>query len=585
MDPLEQGNIGPTRYGDGVVAIAMRDSRSTQSSLACDTLPASVHPAPPNKNDAYTVHSCTENAKNERQLEHQNENPTMFPPSFHAVPPGKLTGQTLKPEEVHNRLMSHHPHPYGNIYINAVPGRSYPMGPPSGSSNGYAYVRPPLGVPYATPLPPNRAMVTGHQGQGMMHPMSALPLYPGPMPPYAPPPQQIIGGPHFHGPPNGFHDPANNAQGPRSTYNLGYLDPQGITHPSMQHPPPSSMPMEPGPPKRQLPGPWPYHAPGPVTSNAPTYNQPYFPLNGSYIANGSGSNDSKAKAFAAPHFVGIDERPGTQGPPSCLPIISDITRAKQDAIRKAAHEASRMPSKKERNVIISSGRAMPMYLNNRHDGAAFRDEYWKRIQNDPSLPVAPYPPPPVFIDRVRPAPRQNIRDRLSPYCHPYVRVTSEHIRKAIPKEASAIFHILDRRVNFDAHEADASMYSLLRSWVQDDPFRYTPPAGSNLLEYISLPSQRRIDYVHENDDEEYEDEYGGHETQDQEGTVNKPLDIFAKLNSLKHVPSIDALRASQVIRGGKRRKYNCRVHKRRHFRVLKRLKRLGIDLACIQRKK
>jgi hypothetical protein len=32
-------------------------------------------------------------------------------------------------------------------------------------------------------------------------------------------------------------------------------------------------------------------------------------------------------------------------------------------------------------------------------------------------------------------------------------------------------HIFDRRVNLDAHPADASMYSLLRSWAQDDPYR------------------------------------------------------------------------------------------------------------------
>jgi hypothetical protein len=32
-------------------------------------------------------------------------------------------------------------------------------------------------------------------------------------------------------------------------------------------------------------------------------------------------------------------------------------------------------------------------------------------------------------------------------------------------------HIFDRRVNLDSHPADASMYSLLRSWAQDDPYR------------------------------------------------------------------------------------------------------------------
>ena len=575
MDP---GNIGPTQYGDCVVASATTGSRTTQPSLAGNTSAASVHLAPPKTIDAYTVHSCKENATNETQVKHQNGIPTRFSPLFQDDPPGKpkKTVEISKPEELRNRFISHHSHLYRNVYMNAGPGRSYPMGPPSESGNMYAYGGPPSRGPYATPIPSNRAMVAGHQGQGMIHHVSTMPLYPGQMPPYAPPSQQIVEGSHFRpmaSPPAGFHDNASSSQGPQPLYIPGYPDPQGNTHSSMQSPPPSSIFMGPGPPKRQLPGPWPYHAPRPITSNLPTYNQPYLSQNGSYTANGSGSNNNNAQVFTPRHFVGIDERPGPQGPPHSLPIISDETRAKQETIRRAAHEASFFSSKKGRN---------------RHDGAAFRDEYWKRTQNNPTLPVAPYHPPPLplppaFIDRISVVPRQNIRHRLSPYCHPYIRVTSEHIRKAIPKEASAIFHILDRRVNFDAHEADASMYSLLRSWVQDDPFRYTPPAGSNLLEYISLPSQRRIDYVHENDDEDYVDGYEGDETQ--EGPGIGPLDVFAKLKCLKHAPSIHALRASQVIRGGKRRKNNIRAHKRRHFKVLQSLKRLGIDLACIKRKK
>lgn len=56
-----------------------------------------------------------------------------------------------------------------------------------------------------------------------------------------------------------------------------------------------------------------------------------------------------------------------------------------------------------------------------------------------------------------------------------VGVTEEQISRAIPKDASAIFHVLDRRINFDAFPEDASLYSLLRAWVQDDPYRYIPP--------------------------------------------------------------------------------------------------------------
>jgi hypothetical protein len=50
-------------------------------------------------------------------------------------------------------------------------------------------------------------------------------------------------------------------------------------------------------------------------------------------------------------------------------------------------------------------------------------------------------------------------------------VHQEQIEEAIPKDASCVVHIFDRRVNLDAHAADASMYSLLRSWAQDDPYR------------------------------------------------------------------------------------------------------------------
>ena len=57
-----------------------------------------------------------------------------------------------------------------------------------------------------------------------------------------------------------------------------------------------------------------------------------------------------------------------------------------------------------------------------------------------------------------------------------VGITEEQISEAIPKDASSIFHILDRRINFDAFPEDASFYSLLRAWVQDDPYRYIPKA-------------------------------------------------------------------------------------------------------------
>jgi hypothetical protein len=71
------------------------------------------------------------------------------------------------------------------------------------------------------------------------------------------------------------------------------------------------------------------------------------------------------------------------------------------------------------------------------------------------------------------------------------RLTAEQVVDAIPENASSIFHILDRRVNLDAHPPDVSFYSLLRAWVQDDPYRQIPPVGANLLDYVSVPFLRR----------------------------------------------------------------------------------------------
>jgi hypothetical protein len=58
-------------------------------------------------------------------------------------------------------------------------------------------------------------------------------------------------------------------------------------------------------------------------------------------------------------------------------------------------------------------------------------------------------------------------------------ISPQVISEAIPKEASSVFYVLDRRINLDAFGNDASFYSLLRAWVQDDPCRYTSPEDHN----------------------------------------------------------------------------------------------------------
>ncbi len=74
----------------------------------------------------------------------------------------------------------------------------------------------------------------------------------------------------------------------------------------------------------------------------------------------------------------------------------------------------------------------------------------------------------------------------SPYTGPQtlsVYVSSKDILDRIPPGASCIFYIYDRRINMDAHPHYTSFYSLLRSWVQDDPCRVIPE-NSNLLDFV-----------------------------------------------------------------------------------------------------
>lgn len=73
-------------------------------------------------------------------------------------------------------------------------------------------------------------------------------------------------------------------------------------------------------------------------------------------------------------------------------------------------------------------------------------------------------------------------------------LTESQIAAAIPENASAVFHIMDRRINFDHHSSDPSVYSLLRSWVQDDPFRKIVPSLSDMcrMAETSPPGERRL---------------------------------------------------------------------------------------------
>jgi hypothetical protein len=73
----------------------------------------------------------------------------------------------------------------------------------------------------------------------------------------------------------------------------------------------------------------------------------------------------------------------------------------------------------------------------------------------------------------------------SPLSRPAITSTAESILRSLPETASSIYHVYDRRINLDSLPADPSMYSLLRAWVWDDPYRaqieplYVPAAGAD----------------------------------------------------------------------------------------------------------
>jgi hypothetical protein len=78
---------------------------------------------------------------------------------------------------------------------------------------------------------------------------------------------------------------------------------------------------------------------------------------------------------------------------------------------------------------------------------------------------------------------------MKPYASKRViELTQEQIEAAIPENASVVFHIMDRRVNFDQHSENPSLYSLARSWVQDDPCRSIPRPSLYDFRFEILPA-------------------------------------------------------------------------------------------------
>lgn len=315
-----------------------------------------------------------------------------------------------------------------------------------------------------------------------------------------------------------------------------------------------------------------------VPKNPSTYNMTNVKF---HSKNRKGINNLQYRVQS----FGPDGR-STRNASQTWPPIGDETRAKHEAIKEAARKAALLPSRKERLAIMTAGAtsATNHQCRNKQEN---REAYYYSKKNPQHENVPDMPPlSNAILPTLRHAPdvaaTSECRNKCALYDTTTFKVTKEQIRKAMPKDASAIFHILNRRINFDAHQEDASMYSLIRSWVQDDPFRYTPPAGSNLLEYISLPSQRRVEFLDERDEEDYdEEEMIDILTQLPKGPGRGPVDVFAKLKNIQQEPSIETLRASQVIQGEKRRVQEKKFFKKCRRKTIRNLKRLGIDIVAI----
>ena len=130
-----------------------------------------------------------------------------------------------------------------------------------------------------------------------------------------------------------------------------------------------------------------------------------------------------------------------------------------------------------------------------------------RSQSLPSDAEAPLSPTKRSYPRGPSAAVKPIRrlTKIRPYANQNLPVMVHEIKSAIPKDATSVFHVLDRRVNLDALDAaDASkkdvnvpMYALLRAWVQDDPYRQIPPtfpivSPGEENDDVMIVSQKRV---------------------------------------------------------------------------------------------
>jgi hypothetical protein len=162
-----------------------------------------------------------------------------------------------------------------------------------------------------------------------------------------------------------------------------------------------------------------------------------------------------------------------------------------------------------------------------------------------------------------------------------VQMTTNQIEQAIPENASSVFHVLDRRVNLDASfSKDANMYSLLRSWVQDDPDRQIPPPGADISEQYnssaSIPTRPTPGY----EEPIMKDNQCSKETKTTAPTTI-PFDMLTALRFQRQLPPKDFVRNEFLARARESRKTQRKTYASRSAAAKASLKRKGIVLPSL----
>lgn len=211
-----------------------------------------------------------------------------------------------------------------------------------------------------------------------------------------------------------------------------------------------------------------------------------------------------------------------------------------------------------------------------------------------------FPPPPGQYTYGHSAPtaaKKPIRRlaKIRPYANQSTPFSAEEIRIAIPKDASSVFHIMDRRINLDSFEVDETsvdakvpIYSLLRAWVQDDPYRQIPPPliilpttaephGHESCEDLVRQAKRLRDEAnnrnrHKKKKPKQIVDVFGHMQRTQSSTSSQAT--YPK--SSTKLPSLDSLKSELVKEARAKKKSQSKAYKRTLVKTLQSLRKRGI---------